>query len=101
MSAEVTHIVAELEDSIHKKVGTPDITRAPIIHISLLCSHQSRYKQNWMLYVLTNCCDLCEQELQHLVHQYSQAVAVQKDWLESCFSKQQRVDTAHFLHLLP
>lgn len=42
MSAEVTHIVADLEDSIHTKVGTPDITRAPIILISLVCSHQSR-----------------------------------------------------------
>ncbi|KAI3369040.1 hypothetical protein L3Q82_026001 [Scortum barcoo] len=40
------------------------------------------------------------QELQDLVRQYSQAVPVQKAWLESCFSKQQKVNTAQFLHLL-
>ncbi|XP_074492895.1 chromodomain-helicase-DNA-binding protein 1-like [Sebastes fasciatus] len=58
MSPEVTHIVAEVENSIHS------------------------------------------QELQDLVRQYSQAVPVQKDWLESCFSKQRRVNTAPFLHPL-
>lgn len=42
MSAEVTHIVAELEDSIHTKVGAPDITRALILLITLLCSHHGR-----------------------------------------------------------
>ncbi|KAM6938744.1 chromodomain-helicase-DNA-binding protein 1-like [Lycodopsis pacificus] len=40
------------------------------------------------------------QELRDLVRRFSQAVAVQKDWLESCFSKQGRVNTAPFLHLL-
>lgn len=58
MSPEVTHIVAEVENSIHS------------------------------------------QELQDLVAQYSQAVPVQKDWLESCFSKQRRVDSDPFLHPL-
>nr|XP_046246610.1 chromodomain-helicase-DNA-binding protein 1-like isoform X2 [Scatophagus argus] len=58
MSAEVTHIVAEVESSVHT------------------------------------------QELQDLVRQYTQAVCVQKDWLDSCFSKQRKVDTAPFLHLL-
>lgn len=58
MSPDVTHIVAEVENSVHT------------------------------------------QELQDLVRQYTQAVPVQKDWLESCFSKQRKVDTAPFLHLL-
>ncbi|XP_074525310.1 chromodomain-helicase-DNA-binding protein 1-like [Halichoeres trimaculatus] len=58
MSSEVTHIVAEVENSIHT------------------------------------------QELQDLVRQYSQAVPVQKVWLESCFSKQHRVNTEPFLHPL-
>lgn len=39
------------------------------------------------------------QELEELVGQYSQAIAVKKEWLESCFSKQRRVDTAQFLLL--
>ncbi|XP_028258745.1 chromodomain-helicase-DNA-binding protein 1-like [Parambassis ranga] len=39
-------------------------------------------------------------ELQDLLSQYSQAVAVQKAWLESCFSKQRQVNTSHFLHQL-
>ncbi|XP_029939677.1 chromodomain-helicase-DNA-binding protein 1-like isoform X2 [Salarias fasciatus] len=58
MSPEVTHIVAEVESSIHS------------------------------------------QELQDLVSKYPQAVAVQKAWLEACFSKQQKVNTAQFLHEL-
>ncbi|XP_042339987.1 chromodomain-helicase-DNA-binding protein 1-like isoform X2 [Plectropomus leopardus] len=58
MSPEVTHIVAEVENSVHSL------------------------------------------ELQDLVRQYTQAVPVQKDWLESCFSKQRRVDTSPFLHRL-
>ncbi|XP_078115928.1 chromodomain-helicase-DNA-binding protein 1-like isoform X1 [Sander vitreus] len=58
MSPEVTHIVAEVENSIHS------------------------------------------QELQDLVRQYTQVVPVQKNWLESCFSKQRKVNTALFLHLL-
>ncbi|XP_041648229.1 chromodomain-helicase-DNA-binding protein 1-like isoform X2 [Cheilinus undulatus] len=58
MSPEVTHIVAEVESSIH------------------------------------------QQELQDLVSQYSQAVPVQKIWLESCFSKQHKVNTDPFLHRL-
>ncbi|XP_059197836.1 chromodomain-helicase-DNA-binding protein 1-like [Centropristis striata] len=58
MSLEVTHIVAEVENSIHS------------------------------------------QELQDLVRQYPQAVPVQKDWLESCFSKQRKVNTILFLHPL-
>ncbi|XP_012716707.2 chromodomain-helicase-DNA-binding protein 1-like isoform X1 [Fundulus heteroclitus] len=40
------------------------------------------------------------QELQDLVGQYQQAVPVKKTWLESCFSKQQKVNTAHFQHQL-
>ncbi|XP_044054658.1 chromodomain-helicase-DNA-binding protein 1-like isoform X2 [Siniperca chuatsi] len=58
MSPEVTHIVAEVENSIHS------------------------------------------QELQDLVREYTQAVPVQKAWLESCFSKQRKVNTALFLHPL-
>ncbi|KAM4547924.1 chromodomain-helicase-DNA-binding protein 1-like isoform 2-T2 [Odontesthes bonariensis] len=58
MSAEVTHIVAEVENHIHTK------------------------------------------ELQDLVYQYPEAVPVQKAWLESCFSKQQKVNTERFLHPL-
>ncbi|KAM9357554.1 chromodomain-helicase-DNA-binding protein 1-like [Symphorus nematophorus] len=58
MSSEVTHIVAEVENSIHS------------------------------------------QELQDLVRRYTQAIPVQKDWLESCFSKQRKVNTTHFLHQL-
>ncbi|XP_008279509.1 chromodomain-helicase-DNA-binding protein 1-like isoform X2 [Stegastes partitus] len=44
--------------------------------------------------------DIHTQELQDLVRQYSQAVPVQTAWLESCFSKQQQVDTTTFQHLL-
>lgn len=40
------------------------------------------------------------QELQDLLRQYSQAVPVQRAWLESCFSKQTRVNTAQYLHKL-
>ncbi|XP_067369374.1 chromodomain-helicase-DNA-binding protein 1-like [Channa argus] len=58
MSAEVTHIVAELENGIHS------------------------------------------QELQDLMHQYTQALPVQKAWLESCFSKQRKVNAARFIHQL-
>ncbi|XP_062251847.1 chromodomain-helicase-DNA-binding protein 1-like [Platichthys flesus] len=58
MSPEVTHIVAEVENSIHSK------------------------------------------ELQDLVRQYTQAVPVQKAWLDSCFSKQRKVNTEQFTHLL-
>ncbi|XP_035033235.1 chromodomain-helicase-DNA-binding protein 1-like [Hippoglossus stenolepis] len=58
MSPEVTHIVAEVENSIHSK------------------------------------------ELQDLVRHYTQAVPVQKAWLDSCFSKQRKVNTEQFTHLL-
>ncbi|XP_069006892.1 chromodomain-helicase-DNA-binding protein 1-like [Embiotoca jacksoni] len=58
MSPEVTHIVAEVENSIHS------------------------------------------QELQDLLCRYSQAVPVQTGWLDSCFSKQRKVDTEQFLHPL-
>ncbi|XP_067453808.1 chromodomain-helicase-DNA-binding protein 1-like isoform X1 [Thunnus thynnus] len=58
MSPEVTHVVAEVENSNHS------------------------------------------QELQDLVCEYTQAVPVQKAWLESCFSKQRKVNTAQFIHLL-
>ncbi|XP_070688017.1 chromodomain-helicase-DNA-binding protein 1-like [Pempheris klunzingeri] len=58
MSGEVTHIVAEVENSFHS------------------------------------------QELQDLVRRYSRAVPVQKAWLESCFSKQRKVNSALFLHEL-
>ncbi|CAK6956184.1 chromodomain-helicase-DNA-binding protein 1-like [Scomber scombrus] len=58
MSPEVTHIVAEVESSIHS------------------------------------------QELQDLVFEYTQAVPVQKAWLESCFAKQRKVNTEQFLHVL-
>ncbi|XP_051803701.1 chromodomain-helicase-DNA-binding protein 1-like [Acanthochromis polyacanthus] len=44
--------------------------------------------------------DIHTQELQDLVRQFSQAVPVQTAWLESCFSKQQQVDTTSFQHLL-
>uniref|UniRef100_A0A667XVR9 Chromodomain helicase DNA binding protein 1-like n=1 Tax=Myripristis murdjan TaxID=586833 RepID=A0A667XVR9_9TELE len=40
------------------------------------------------------------QELQDLVRQYPQSVPIQKAWLQSCFSKQRKVNTAQFLHLL-
>ncbi|XP_026015068.1 chromodomain-helicase-DNA-binding protein 1-like [Astatotilapia calliptera] len=40
------------------------------------------------------------QELQDLLRQYSQAVPVQRAWLESCFSKQTRINTAQYLHKL-
>ncbi|XP_054458435.1 chromodomain-helicase-DNA-binding protein 1-like [Anoplopoma fimbria] len=40
------------------------------------------------------------QELQDLVCRFSQAVPVQTDWMESCFSKQRRVDTTPFTHRL-
>ncbi|XP_036969824.1 chromodomain-helicase-DNA-binding protein 1-like isoform X4 [Acanthopagrus latus] len=56
MNPEVTHIVAEVENSIHT------------------------------------------QELQDLVDRFTQAVPVRTDWLESCFSKQQKVNTAVFSH---
>lgn len=56
MSSEVTHIVAEVEHSVHV------------------------------------------QELKVMLEQYK-AVAVKKSWLEACFSKQRRVDTASFLLL--
>ncbi|XP_015247566.1 PREDICTED: chromodomain-helicase-DNA-binding protein 1-like isoform X1 [Cyprinodon variegatus] len=39
-----------------------------------------------------------KQELQELLRQYQQAVPVKKTWLESCFSKQQKVNTLHFQH---
>uniref|UniRef100_A0AAX7VM32 Chromodomain helicase DNA binding protein 1-like n=1 Tax=Astatotilapia calliptera TaxID=8154 RepID=A0AAX7VM32_ASTCA len=39
-------------------------------------------------------------ELQDLLRQYSQAVPVQRAWLESCFSKQTRINTAQYLHKL-
>ncbi|KAM9831363.1 chromodomain-helicase-DNA-binding protein 1-like [Neosynchiropus ocellatus] len=40
------------------------------------------------------------QELQDLLSQYPQAVVVQTGWLDSCFSKQQKVNAAAFQHLL-
>ncbi|KAM4628994.1 chromodomain-helicase-DNA-binding protein 1-like [Polymixia lowei] len=40
------------------------------------------------------------QELQDLVGQYPLAVPTQKAWLESCFSKQRKVNTLDFLHPL-
>ncbi|XP_063747635.1 chromodomain-helicase-DNA-binding protein 1-like isoform X2 [Eleginops maclovinus] len=40
------------------------------------------------------------QELQDLQSRYPQAVVVQKLWIESCFCKQSRVDTAPFTHPL-
>ncbi|KAM9385655.1 chromodomain-helicase-DNA-binding protein 1-like [Pholidichthys leucotaenia] len=58
MSPDVTHIVAEVENSIHS------------------------------------------QELRNLLAQNSQAVPVQTAWLDSCFSKQRRVDMAPYLHQL-
>lgn len=39
------------------------------------------------------------QELEELRGQYDQAIAVNADWLESCFSKQRLVDTEPFLLL--
>ncbi|XP_068175197.1 chromodomain-helicase-DNA-binding protein 1-like isoform X2 [Antennarius striatus] len=55
MSPEVTHIVAEVESSFHRR------------------------------------------ELQELAGRYTQAVPVQKGWLESCFSRQLQVSCAPFL----
>ncbi|XP_071368922.1 chromodomain-helicase-DNA-binding protein 1-like [Centroberyx affinis] len=40
------------------------------------------------------------QELQDLVRQYPQAVPAQTAWLESCFSKQRKVNITQFLHPL-
>ncbi|XP_041912235.1 chromodomain-helicase-DNA-binding protein 1-like isoform X1 [Alosa sapidissima] len=40
------------------------------------------------------------QELRELVRHYPQAVAVNKTWLESCFSKQKKVSSSSFLHKL-
>ncbi|XP_004067863.1 chromodomain-helicase-DNA-binding protein 1-like isoform X1 [Oryzias latipes] len=40
------------------------------------------------------------QELQDLRGRYPAAVPVQKAWLECCFSKQRKVNTAQFLHQL-
>ncbi|XP_012676002.2 chromodomain-helicase-DNA-binding protein 1-like isoform X1 [Clupea harengus] len=40
------------------------------------------------------------QELRELVHQYPQALPVQMTWLESCLSKQKKVNTSSFLHKL-
>lgn len=39
-------------------------------------------------------------ELEDLVRRYQQAVPVKTTWLESCFSKQQQVNAAHFQHQL-
>uniref|UniRef100_A0A8C4GPP0 Chromodomain-helicase-DNA-binding protein 1-like n=1 Tax=Dicentrarchus labrax TaxID=13489 RepID=A0A8C4GPP0_DICLA len=51
-------------------------------------------------YLITYPSSLYCAELQGLLRQYTQAVPVQKDWLESCLSKQRKVNTAPFLHLL-
>uniref|UniRef100_A0A8C5DY35 Chromodomain helicase DNA binding protein 1-like n=1 Tax=Gouania willdenowi TaxID=441366 RepID=A0A8C5DY35_GOUWI len=40
------------------------------------------------------------QELQDLLRQYTQAVPVKKDWLQSCFAQQRQVNTTQFLHAL-
>ncbi|XP_024135189.1 chromodomain-helicase-DNA-binding protein 1-like [Oryzias melastigma] len=40
------------------------------------------------------------QELRDLKSRSPEVVPVQKAWLESCFSKQRKVNTAHFLHQL-
>lgn len=40
------------------------------------------------------------QELRDLVDQYDRAVPVEKAWLQSCFSKEQKVNTTPFLHHL-
>ncbi|XP_035250471.1 chromodomain-helicase-DNA-binding protein 1-like isoform X1 [Anguilla anguilla] len=55
MSADVTHIVAEVESPVHT------------------------------------------QELKDLLHGCPQALPVQKAWLEACFSKQRKVNTANYL----
>ena len=38
------------------------------------------------------------QELQDMVLQYPQAVATQTAWLDTCYSRQTRVDATPFLH---
>lgn len=94
MSSEVTHIVAEVEHAVHATVG---VAKVPFRGSSLLID------VFLLLFILDKKAQysrLCAQELRDLVRQSSQAVAVQKDWLESCFAEQRRVDTAHFLHML-
>lgn len=87
MSAEVTHIVAEVENSVHTQVSTN------LSCCSLCCSMNKEQ-------VFVFCFDLCKQELKDLVHRYPQAVTVKKAWLEVCFSKQQKVNTGQFTHFL-
>lgn len=92
MSSEVTHIVAEVEHAVHATVGVAKVLfrGSSLLRDVLLLLFKKH----------SSCSCLCAQELRDLVRQSSQAVAVQKDWLESCFAKQRRVDTTHFLHVL-
>lgn len=83
MGSEVTHIVAEVEHAVHAAVGLA--TRTLKCCFSPLTSPLSF---------------LCVQELKEMLHQHPQAAAVHADWLDSCFSRQRRVDTVDFLHVL-
>lgn len=82
MSPEVTHVVAEVDNSVHTQVGTDASCW------SLVCR------------VFFNRFYSCTQELKDLVHRYPQAVPVKKAWLEVSFSKQQKVNTEQFTHFL-
>uniref|UniRef100_I3J550 Chromodomain helicase DNA binding protein 1-like n=1 Tax=Oreochromis niloticus TaxID=8128 RepID=I3J550_ORENI len=73
-----------LPASERKRLARYLITYPFILHATAWC-----FNYYWLL---------CE--LQDLLRQYSQAVPVQKAWLESCFSKQTRVNTAQYLHQL-
>lgn len=53
----------------------------------------------WLL-LRSPSCLVCVQELTELLRLHPQAVAVQADWLDSCFAEQRQVDAANFLHIL-
>lgn len=118
MSQEVTHIVAEVENSIHSQVSlllrftdnnlfsdlhcdtfTCCQKRHPKAEVKAKEKHGETIQQQYLLFIFYVL--MCvNQELQDMVRQYTQAVPVQKDWLDSCFSKQRKVNTDPFLHLL-
>lgn len=90
MSPEVTHVVAEVENSVHTQVATDASCW------SLVCRVNKEQVFGFFLIVLIS----CTQELKDLVHRYPQAVPVKKAWLEVSFSKQQKVNTEQFTHFL-
>lgn len=92
MGSEVTHIVAEAEHAVHAAVGVAtSLVSVVVCFISFLVKR---------LLLRSPPCLLCVQELKELLRQHPQAVAVQADWLDSCFAKQRQVDAANFLHVL-